>query len=109
MRPERLENIKAGRGKLQPWEAERIRILQTNQSALGRLAKQEGEISKPAKRHRGKALKDWVLMGKEKETPYDTQAPNLKRKQQRAIKALYFLGVEPDQGHYYVKGIPASR
>jgi hypothetical protein len=107
MRPERLQNIKAGTAKLQPWEAERIKQLQVNQSALGRLAKTEGDLSKPQQRQRGKALKDWVTKGKEKETPYDTQNPKQKRKQQRAIKALYFLGVEPDQGHYYVRKVAA--
>jgi hypothetical protein len=113
MRPERLANLKAGRGKLQPWERERITLVQRNAGSLSRLKEineEKGVLysarKKPlsggyAERLRNKALRTWVIRGKEKDMPYDMQPRKQQIQQHKAIKALYFLGVEPDQGKAY--------
>lgn len=108
MRPERLSNLTGGRGKLQPWERERIDLVLANLGALGSLQSKREDQPLYNKRKRrltdktketatGKALRDWLLRGKEADIPYSSQSPQTRRRQQQAIAALYFLGVEPNE------------
>jgi hypothetical protein len=109
MRPERLENLKAGRGKLQPWEAERLRLVQANQGKLGKLKEyreddtfygsRKNKLSKQTKdREVSRALRAVVVRGKKTNIPYEMQPETERRKQQKAIRALHFL--IPDFGDY---------
>lgn len=106
MRPERLANLQAGRGKLQPWEEERLRLASKNLPAIESLkgkqddrevlSKRGKELSTGEKQRReNRAIRTWLLRGKEKTVPYDTQKTRDKSKQQRAIHALFYLGVDP--------------
>lgn len=115
MRPERLSNLTGGRGKLQPWERERIDLIMANLPALGALQEKRGDqplynkrkeklSAKTKERLTGRALRTWMIRGKEEGIPYDSQGGTKKKRQQRAIQALYFLGVEPkDSETPYVK------
>ena len=113
MRPERLANLQAGKGKLQPWEEERLRLASKNLSGIESLKDKQGErevLSKRGKelsrvekeRRENRAIRTWLLRGKEADTPYDTQKARDKGKQQRAIHALFYLGVDPvrDKDYY---------
>lgn len=106
MRPERLANLQAGRGKLQPWEEGRLRLASKNLPAIESLKDKQGdrevlskrgkELSKVEKERReNRAIRTWLLRGKEKDVAYDTQRTRDKGKQQRAIHALFYLGVDP--------------
>lgn len=116
MRPERLENLKAGRGKLQPWEKERLSLISRNAPAIGALKERREDQPLYSSRKKqlatqtkdravGHALKDWLLRGKDKETVYDTQDRKSKSRQARAIRALHFLGIDPTEKHYYVRKV----
>lgn len=120
LRPERLANLREGKAKLTASEQERLEKAYANREALsslkkkqrGReiLAKSGREVSTRTKQRReNQALRSWVFHGKDRETPYDVQAPQDKSAQQPAIHALFYLGVDPisDQT-YYTKGIPAK-
>ena len=113
MRPERLENLRSGRGKLQPWEEERLRLASKNLSGIESLKDKQGDrevLSKRGKELGGRekairenrAIRTWLLRGKESGVQYDTQAARDKGKQQRAIHALFYLGVDPvrDKDYY---------
>jgi len=103
MRPERLENLKAGRGKLQPWESERLTQIQKNSDSLARLKElREDELTtKPKKGLQNRSLRTWLVKGKRGDVPYDMQPRKTQRKQHSAIRALYFLGAEPDASVAY--------
>ena len=113
MRPERLENLRAGRGKLQPWERERLQLASKNLPAIESLKDKQGgrevlgkrgkEVSQREKdRRENRAIRTWLLRGKEKGVQYDTQKTRDKDRQQRAIHALFYLGVDPvrDKDYY---------
>jgi len=113
MRPERLANLQSGKGKLQPWEEERLRLASKNLTSIESLKeKQRGkevlgkrgkELSRGEKERReNRAIRTWMLRGKEKGVQYDTQKTRDKDKQQRAIHALFYLGVDPvrDKDYY---------
>ena len=120
LRPERLANLREGKAKLTDAEKERLAKVYTNREALsslkkkqrGReiLAKSGREVSTRTKQQReNRALRSWVIHGKDRETPYDVQAPQDKEAQQPAIHALFYLGVDPiSDKNYYTKGIPAK-
>jgi hypothetical protein len=118
LRVDRYDNLKAGTGKLQPWEKARLVKITKNQTALGRLqdinqergalysSKKRRLADSTKKRSADSALKDWMLHGKQAGVEYDSQSPKKRRDQIKAIKALRFLGVEyesPDDGDIYVK------
>jgi hypothetical protein len=120
IRPERLANLQAGKANVTEAEKERLRLLSANRQALTSLKrKQRGkevlskrgkEVSSRTKQQReNRALRTWVFHGKEKETPYDVQSDSTKEKQQPAIHALFYLGVDPiSDKTYYTKGIPTK-
>lgn len=118
LRVDRYANLKAGTGKLQPWEKARLVKITKNRSALGALqgrfeergtlysAKKRSLAASTKKREGDSALKDWLLHGKQAGVEYDSQSKAKRRDQIRAVKALKFLGVESldsDDGDIYVK------
>lgn len=106
MRPERLANLKAGKAKLKPWEVERLQQIQRNSAALKGL-KGKKEVPKSKEYQVNRALRTWLVRGKEKDIPYETQGRGTKARQQKAIKALRYLGIDPSEKHYYVRKVAA--
>lgn len=113
IRPERYANLQAGRGVLTESEKERLGILSANKEALRSLKRKQRDREILSKRGKevttrtkqqweNRALRSWVLHGKDRETPYDVQADVTKQKQQSAIHALFYLGVDPikDKDYY---------
>lgn len=108
MRPERLANIERGTAKLQPWEKTRLIQITKNRNALSRLQESSEErgplyssrkrklATSTKKRAVDKALKDWMLHGKQAGIDYQSQSVRKKKQQQKAIHALKFLGVDFD-------------
>lgn len=111
---ERLANIEEGTGRLSPSEKARLNQLYRNRNALSRLQEsgQENayydaykrEYTKSTKDRRiAHAMKSWMLHGKQPGVDYRMQYPGDKKKQQKAIKALIYLGIDihsddPDYG-----------
>lgn len=102
---ERLANLERGTGKLSPSEKARLNQITRNAPALSRLqergeentyySSRRREYSKSTKDRRiAHALKSWMLHGKQPGTDYRTQHPSKKKQQQKAIKALLYLGVD---------------
>jgi hypothetical protein len=103
---ERLANLEKGTGRLTPAEKGRLNRIVRNRNALSRLqesGEQRGRLHDKRKRELSQsytnraidhALKAWLLNGKEPGRDYRTQHPSAKKKQQKAIKALLFLGVD---------------
>jgi hypothetical protein len=106
MRPERASNLAAGSGKLRPWERERLAVISRNSAAIKAL-KGKREVSSGKEYQVNRALRNWVVRGKDKDTDYGAQSPSKKRSQQKAIKALKFLGIDPTEKHYYVRKVAA--
>lgn len=103
---ERLANIERGTARLTPSEKARLNRIARNAPALSRLqesGEERGLLHDKRKRQLSRrytdraiahALKDWMLHGKEPGKDYRTQHPKAKKSQQKAIKALLFLGVD---------------
>lgn len=100
VRPERLENWRAGHGRLTPQENERLALVSANASLIEILAR-KNEQKRTFKVNR--SLRDWIANGKAKGVPYKEQDADTRAKQQAAIKALRFLGVDPAEGTFYVR------
>lgn len=103
---QRLANLEKGTGKLTPSEKGRLNRIVRNRNALSRLqesGEERGRLHDKRKRQLSQrytdraidhALKAWLLNGKEPGKDYRTQHPSDKKKQQKAIKALLFLGID---------------
>jgi len=102
---ERLSNLERGTGKLTPSEKARLNAITRNAPALSRLQEtgegntyydsRKRQYSQATKDRRiAHALKSWMLHGKEPGKDYRTQHPSAKKKQQKAIRALLYLGVD---------------
>lgn len=92
----RFENLAGGRGKLTDQEAERLRVLRANSRQIQALSKRgDKEGRKPYQVNR--AIRSWIEHGK---LVGGSKSPD----QLRAIRSLRFLGVDVDEGTFYVKG-----
>lgn len=103
---QRLANLKAGTGRLSPSEKARLNKIVRNAPALSRLqesGEERGLLHNKRRRAYSRqykdraiahALKAWMLNGKEPGRDYKTQHPSQKKRQQKAIRALVFLGVD---------------
>lgn len=96
MRPERLRNLAGGRGRISAAERERLALIQTNAPLLEKLSEKNKQKNPTKIRH---ALRDWIKYGKQKGEQY----PGSKEDQQKAIRALGFLGIDPSEGTFYVR------
>lgn len=114
LRPERLANLQAGKGKLKPWEKERILIVSRNTQAIKGLKARDEKQSRTTSKGKGLsnsererradiAVRTWLLRGKDRDTLYDAQTAKTKRKQQKAIKSLKYFDIDPTEQHYYVR------
>lgn len=100
IRPDRLSNLQEGRGKLSASEREALALVSTNSVAVENLARKNGG-KRPHKVNR--AIRTWLLNGKEKGVDFKEQEADTRERQLNAIKALRFLGIDPGEGTYYVR------
>lgn len=100
IRPDRLSNLREGRGKLSTSEREALGLVSTNSVAVENLARKNSG-KRPYKVNR--AIRNWLLNGKEKGVDYKEQEADIRERQLNAIKALRFLGIDPSEGTYYVR------
>jgi hypothetical protein len=106
MRPERMGNLTGGRGTLKPWERERLALISRNSQALQNL-KTKREVPSSQEYKVNRAVRTWLVRGKERDIPYESQGPKTRGKQQKAIRALKYLGIDPTEKHYYVRKVAA--
>lgn len=100
VRPERLSHLEAGTGRLSASERERLALIGSNRNELRNLSR-KGPGKQEWKNRR--AMRDWLVHGKEKGVPYKDQDKETRDREQKAIKALRRLGVDPTKGIYYVR------
>ena len=101
MRPDRIANLAAGRGKLTDAEREQLQRVDRNKVAIGNLTKR-GEKQDLQTYRTNRAIRTWLLHGKERDVKRRKDEDEL-----RAIKALRLLGVDVEDGTFYLKGFTA--
>lgn len=100
LRPARLANLKAGRGRLSAEERTYLQSVSENLRSINALGKRsEKKGNRTFKTNR--AIRTWVRYGKDSQTNYRKQLPR-DPNQLRAIKALRLLGVDDLEGNFYV-------
>lgn len=108
MRPERLEHLTSGRGRLSPDERQLLNRLSANKQSVKRLSEKQTLEQKHGKKGRefkkNRAIRDWIQQGKERDAPRPTDAEG-KIDEQKAIRGLRFLGVDPSEKTYYVRKV----
>lgn len=101
VRPERLANLEAGRGRLSAADKAALDKAWSNRVAITNLGKRGDKLGHKDYRT-NRAIRTWMLHGK---------GENQKRRKDKdeldAIKALRFLGIDPDDGLYYLRGVTA--
>lgn len=90
----RLENLERGTGKLTQTESDRLARISDNVASIKRL---ESKSADKREFKRNRSIRDWIVYGKERDTPYEKGTGT------KAVKGLYYLGVDPTDGTYYVK------
>jgi len=101
VRPERLDNWLAGRGRISSEEKERLKLLADNQRNIQNLERRgEGKDQRKVR----KSIRTWIEQGKSKDVEFSSQSKDVRDRQIDAIIALRYLDVEPDEGTFYVKG-----
>jgi hypothetical protein len=104
LRKDRLEKLLEGRGRLLDSERDKLQLISRNASSLLSL-KQKSQSRQVFKTNR--ALRDWLTSGKAKGIKFAEQDEAEREKQIQAIKALRFLGVEPESATFYVRKVQA--
>jgi hypothetical protein len=104
MRPERLEHLQSGTGKLSPHEKALLDRLSANAQSVKRLSEKETSEEKKGRKRKAfkvnRSIRDWVQQGKERDadrTPGDDE--------QKAIRGLRFLGVDPSEKTFYLRKV----
>lgn len=92
MRPDRIANLSGGSGRLTEYERERLEIAFRNSNQLVGL-KKRGIGKREFKVNR--ALRNWINYGKAKGDENNDDS-------QKAIRALRFLGIDPNDGTFYI-------
>lgn len=107
MRPERLEKLAGGRGRISESEARQLQAIRRNSRELQLLGKKKTTDEQKGRKRKdvtvNRRLRDWLNGGKEKGIPYQDQPADDKTEQLKAIKALRYFGIDPVKGQYYVK------
>lgn len=101
MRPERLLHLTEGRGKLSDRERRQLSRIKSESRKLQNLGKKETNRERKGDKRSesevNRKMRDWLNHGKTKGTK------NRKDRQfWKAIDALDYLGVDPDDGTYYL-------
>lgn len=100
LRPDRLQNLIEGRGRISRSEVLRLEDIRTNRVAIQNLSRKQAgkrKYEKPRK------IRQWLYHGKAKGVDYKDQSTETKDDQLQAIKALRFFGIDPSEGTYYVR------
>ena len=98
MRPERLDNLTRGSGKLSGEERDRLARVSANAQQIEYL-QGKGQRRGNIEWKNNHALRDWVAHGKERNAPRrDNRDRELK-----AIRSLRFFGIAPSSGRGYVR------
>ena len=98
MRPERLANIEAGRGRLTDAEIERIKLASANAQQIGQL-KKRGQSRGNQEWKNNRALRDWMQNAKER----GAKRRDDRSREMKAIRSLRFFGISPSSGRGYVR------
>ena len=93
----RLERLERGSGKLSEREQNQLEQIAKNKVRIRQL-KAKGKGKQEYKVNR--SLRTWLNEGKEKGARVDSQNPDDKA---HVITALWYLGVDPSDGTFYVK------
>lgn len=101
MRPERLNKLVAGGGKLSDRERDVLKQVERNSRNIQNLTKR-GDARSLQKFKTNRAIRTWLLHGKEKDAKRKKGPDEL-----RAIRALRLLGIDIDAGTFYIKGVTA--
>lgn len=88
-----LDNLERGTGRLNYEQQHRVALIQSNAGLLKKLG---DKSSSKTNWRTNRAMRDWLVFGKDRGTPYD------KGTRKRAIKGLGYLGVDPTEGTFYV-------
>ena len=99
MRPERIERLSSGRGKLSDRERKTLLQIEKNSVNIRNLTKR-GNARDIQEFKTNRAIRTWLLHGKEKDAKRRKDDDEL-----RAIRALRLLGVDVDLGTFYIKGV----
>lgn len=99
MRPERLANLQAGSGRLSAADKDALDKAWSNRLAITNLGKRGDKLGRKDYRT-NRAIRSWLLHGKGSD-----QKRRKDDKELEAIKALRFLGIDPDDGLYYLRGV----
>ena len=91
----RFHNLTGGNGKMSASDVERLQLISRNSNSLSAL-KKRGSGKREYQTNR--AMRTWLTKGKEKSV--SGQSSDDKRD---TIHALGFLGVDPQDGTFYVK------
>jgi hypothetical protein len=107
MRPGRMDNLIAGRGRLSADESERLTRLSANAQSIEALKKKRSSDERHGLKRKdfkvNRAIRDWVNHGKER----DAQRTIGENGEQNAIRGLRFFGVDPSEKHYYLRKVKA--
>jgi hypothetical protein len=105
MRPARMDNLIAGRGRLSTVERERLTRLSANAQSIEALKKKRTSDELHRRKRKdfkvNRAIRDWVNHGKER----DAQRTIGENGEQNAIRGLRFFGVDPSEKHYYLRKV----
>ena len=104
MRPERLANLQQGSGRLSDADRKALDKAWSNRVAIQNLGKRGDKLDrKEFKTNR--AIRSWLLHGKDSSPRRKRMTDAERAKELEAIKALRFLGIDPDDGLYYLRGV----
>lgn len=100
MRPERLAHLSSGSGRLSEAEAEQLERVSKNVGNIKAL-KRRGKNRRDFQANR--AIRTWLTNGKRKGVDISLDDELGQERKRKAIRALRYLGVDPDDGAFYVR------
>lgn len=104
MRPERLANLQAGRGRLSAADKTALDKAWSNRVAITNLGKRGDKLGRKDYRT-NRAIRSWLLHGKDVSPRRKRMSDDERADELQALKALRFLGIDPDDGLYYLRGV----
>ncbi len=104
MRPDRLANLQAGSGRLSEADREALDKAWSNRVAIQNLGKRGDKLGRKDYRT-NRAIRSWLLHGKDTNPRKKRMSDKEREAELQAIKALRYLGIDPDDGLYYLRGV----
>lgn len=102
VRPERLANMEGGTARLSAADRKALNRAWSNRVAISNLGKRGDKLGK-REFQTNRAIRTWLLHGKS-----ESQRRRKDKDELDAIKALRFLGIDPDEGLYYLRGVTTA-